>query len=492
MENLFESFRKYTEANALIADKATHIVVGVSGGADSVCLLLLLKKLADERGKKDSVKCSLRLTAVHINHKLRGASADNDQAFVEGLCENLRIPCMVYAEDVAARAKKEGLSTEEAGRKTRYEKFEETALGIASESGTDDVKIAVAHHKDDNTETIIFNMIRGSSLRGISGMKAKSEEGKIELIRPLLFAGRSEIEEYLALQKQEYVVDETNSDIDISRNAIRHIILPEMKKLNPQAAEHILKMAESVKKADEYLEEEADKAFEEACIKNETDDYALKTNCLKKLKPVIAKKVIYRAIAAANKGASDISGVHVNDVEKLIRLSAGKKISLPGGVTAVRENDGIVFKKNNECEKEKGFDKIRIPLDFENGKKVIKLSGGAVLTLEKISVNKANFAELIEKNLYTKAFDYDKISGSLFWETRKNGDKISLKNGTKNLNRVFTDAKVPKSERDKIPVLKDENEVLWIVGMRIGERYKINEKTKIALRAQISGGQYSG
>ena len=495
MENLFELFKKYAEENALIGEKRTHIVAGVSGGADSVCLLLLLKKLADERAERNLQKCALELTAVHINHNIRGESADKDQAFVEGLCKKLGVSCVVYSEDVVARAKKQGLSTEEAGRKTRYEKFEETASKTAEKNPEDDVKIAVAHHRDDNAETIIFNMIRGSALKGISGMKAKSEEGKIEIIRPLLFAQRQDIEEYLALQGQEYVQDETNTDTDISRNAVRHIIIPEMQRINPRAVEHILRAAESVRAADEYLETQAGKAFEQACIeyRKETDGcLALRTECLKELNPVIAEKVIYNAIVKARGAAADITKVHVADVEKLIWLSNGKSINLPGKMQAFRENDEIVFKKNIETDESRGFDEIQIPLDFENGKKIVKLPDGAVLTLEKISVNQANFAELIEKNLYTKAFDYDKISGSLFWGTRKNGDKISLKNGTKNLSRIFTDGKVSKSERDKIPILKDENEILWIVGMRIGEKYKITEKTKNALKVKISGGQYSG
>ena len=522
MERMFESFANYIEEKKLIKrGEESHIVIGVSGGADSVCMPVLMKRFCDEMHPEYDV----HITAVHINHNIRGKSAENDQAFVEKLCGKMDVPCIVFSEDVVGAANEQGLSVEEAGRKIRYEKFRETAAQIAKKNPKDTVKIAVAHHKDDNAETIIFNLLRGSNLKGISGMKAKSYEKGFEIIRPLLFAGRSDIEAYLNEIGADYVTDETNADTEISRNRIRLEIIPEMKRINPQAVEHIVKAAESVNAAEEYLEEETEKAFEEAIIceaenaeagrkcckeeadcssdkdknlykKNEQCRFRLNAEYLKGLKPIIAERVIYKAITKAAGGAHDISYVHVNDVKKLLAMQTGKRIDLPQNVTAVKENNELVFYKNKEkCAENKyvnEFSDIKINLDTLDEKQTIKLPGGSQMTLEKISVNKANFDELIFKNLYTKTFDYDKISGSLFLGTRKNGDKISLKNGMKNLNRIFVDEKIPQAERDRILVLKDEKEILWIVGMRIGEKYKITENTKTALRVQIAGEQQNG
>ena len=204
-----------------MTDRGDGVLAAVSGGADSVCLLLLLCELAAELG--------IHVSAFHMNHGIRGAEADRDERFVEKLCGRMGVPLTVVHEKVGSYAADHGLSTEEAGRILRYRHLKETAekYGCA--------KIAVAHHEDDDAETVLLNLFRGSGLPGLSGIRPVREE----IIRPLLCVSRKEIEEYLTSREHSWCEDSTNKENDYTRNKIRHKILPLMVEINEQAAKMI-------------------------------------------------------------------------------------------------------------------------------------------------------------------------------------------------------------------------------------------------------------
>ena len=218
------------------------VLAGVSGGADSVCLLLMLLEYRKH--------CDFFLEAVHVEHGIRGDASRRDAAFVKRLCEKRGVCCRIYPVDVPAYAKGHGLGVEEAARKLRYECFREAAEDYDGRP----VKIALAHHADDNAETMLFRLIRGSGLHGLYGMRpARRLAEGVTVIRPLLGMERAEIEAYLEAQGQPYCRDATNEDTDYSRNRIRHKVMPELKAVNTGAVHHMMQSAQMLRELSDCL-----------------------------------------------------------------------------------------------------------------------------------------------------------------------------------------------------------------------------------------------
>lgn len=352
------------------------VIIGLSGGADSVCLFLLLNKIRQDIG--------FNIHAVHVNHCIRGESADSDELFSKELCERYNVPFRSYHIDVKSLAIKNGLTLEEAGRNARYEVFSNYVkeLRVAEQKEADhsnqveaykNVKIAVAHHMDDQAETVIFNMSRGSGLKGMSGMSPVSErktaEEKISIIRPLLCITKEEILKYLESIKQDYCTDETNAENDYSRNQIRNIIVPGLLEIQPRTSEHISKMAEDVRMALEYIDDEIKKLYESAVIVgedtinpeesvNETNNESksleerhsscikVRVKDIKDLNPFIAKELIICVLRNMISTYKDITKTHINDVYGLLTKGRGKRIILPYKITVEKEKEYIVFKRD--------------------------------------------------------------------------------------------------------------------------------------------------
>ena len=486
-EDAFYAFVKEHD----MVQKNEKIAVGVSGGADSVCLLFLLKRL--------SLRLSFEITAVHVNHMIRGGEAQRDEDFVKQLCGELGIDCKCVRADVPLLASSEKTGLEEAGRRARYKAFEEAAENLAG-SGGKKAKIAVAHHKDDNVETFLLNLIRGSDIKGLSGMKPVSERGGLTIIRPLLFMSRSEIEEYLKENSVPYILDSTNLSDDYARNRIRNIIIPELIKINSGAAEHINETALIMDTFSDYYGKSTDAAFKENVTVNE-GEAQIDIGGLAVLEPLMRRSVVYNAIGAVSGTLKDIGRVHVREVLSLTEKQTGKSINLPYGLKAQRSYGKIIIRKLSETSgaeapKEEnpaqGKEKISLSLKEipEGGKLCFCLEGGAVISFETAAVNDANRKGITAKNKYTKAFDYDIIKGTLVLGKPQGNEKITFSGGAKTVKKYFTDEKIPAGQRERIPVLKDEQGVLWIVGFRIGERYKITDKTGKALIVSVCGGEY--
>lgn len=315
----------YIEANNMIK-KGDNIIVGVSGGGDSVCLFLILKEL--------SLKVGFNLFAVHVNHGIRGITATRDELFSKALCDREGVSCEVYHLDVVEKARVEKLTIEEAGRKARYEVFEKES------KEHNNAKIAVAHHINDQAETVLFNMIRGSGLKGMGGILPVRDN----IIRPLLCVTKEEILKYLNEKGEAYCTDETNEDDLYSRNSIRNNVINTLEKIQPESVTHIANTAAELREAQEFIEDVAQNLFNENVTKSE-EGYFINVKSLKNEKPIILRYIIIFTMQQLIEEWKDITRIHINDVLSLKEKGRGKEIHLPKGLIAKRVTDGILIYK---------------------------------------------------------------------------------------------------------------------------------------------------
>ena len=431
------------------------IVLGLSGGADSVCLFHLLRTLGYD------------LEAVHVHHGIRGAQADRDEAFVKELCESYSIPIHGFYFDVPAISKERHLSLEEAGRMVRRKAFSEVKESCSANY------IALAHHGNDRAETFLFHLSRGTGAKGLGSIQPVQGE----YIRPLLWAGRKEIEKYLKDNGFSYVEDETNRSEEYTRNKIRHQVLPVLEEINPKAVEHICGAADKLSAVSAYIDREAEKLCRLSTIMYQGEVKILKFAFFQGdevlLVPVLQKCVEYLAGSL-----SDFTQEHFQRVLKLFGMQTGKEVHLPKGIRAVRTYEGITMKFFSESGVQEA---VKI-----TGEGTYQYGG---LTFE-ISIEPWDERKMFPIKNYTKCFDYDKIKESLFLRTRKSGDflEIDREHRKKSLQDYMVNEKIPKEERDRVILLGSGNHILWVVGKRISEYYKITRETKRVLKVQVNGG----
>lgn len=431
-----------------------RIVVGVSGGADSVCLVLMLKELSNE------LNCSISI--VNVEHGIRGDESKNDSIFVEELATKLNIPFFGYSIDVPELARRKKQSLETAARNARYEAFEKATAEFGAN------KIAVAHNKNDNSETIIFNMVRGTSLTGIAGINPVNGQ----IIRPLLVLTREEIEYYLSEINAKYVTDSTNLETEYTRNKIRLQVMPHLTEINQEAINHINALGNDVKEYLELVNDIADKAFEKSVTQNETK-VSVNIPKLNQELPLIKREVIKRCIYKLSGACMDISRTNIQAVMDLMNSGTGKSVSLPYGIVVKTSYADLVFEKTAEESNDDSFCAV-----------VINVPGETITKTGRMITSFAGSVPLeIEKKEYTKLIDYDRIKNGLELRHRRSGDVLvtGKDGGHTKLKDYFINEKVPKDLRDKLLLLCDGNEVIWVVGMRLSEKYKISDKTKNVL-----------
>lgn len=450
----FESRVKiFIEENGML-QKGDRVTVGVSGGADSVCLIFVLMRLREEY--------DLSLSVVHVMHGIRGDEAVRDRDFVQALCQKYGLPFECIEKDVPAIASLNRMSIEEAGRMVRYEVFEN--------AGGD--RTAVAHNADDMAETVLFNLFRGSSIRGLSGIPAVS--GRI--IRPLLCMPRRQIEEYLKENGLEFVVDSTNFDNDYSRNKIRNIILPMAREVNFRAADHINGTAYDLQKTDEFLYGLTKKAYERYVSKS-AGSAGIDVKAAAELHEVILKRLIYMVIGELSGAKKDVSRVHVEDTVRLFSMQSGRKLSLIYGLSAQRCFDSVIIRKEDIPSFFDAEEKPEVPLSLIIEKGTKTLPGPVTVRARVIDAKDAKIKDLP----YTKWFDYDKMSDGVVFRTKKTGDVIGVRGGSKKVKDVLTEEKIPVWKRGSLYLLADGSNVLWIPGIRYSENCKVGEDTKKVL-----------
>lgn len=462
MNNFLNRIRLYIDEHHML-DAAEGIVVGLSGGADSVCLLRVLCSLAPLYGISTD-----NIVAVHVNHMIRGDEADCDESFAARLCESLNVSFEGYRKDITEYARELGSSVEEAGRIYRYECFNDAA----GKHGAD--KIAVAHNKNDMAETVIFNMIRGSGLKGMAGIPPVRDN----IIRPLLCVDRTQIEEYLAAISQDYRTDSTNLSTDYDRNKIRHVIIPCMENINKKAVSHICDAAYEASKSHSYIHSKAvSKLSDEKAVTANDNSVSLDIPTLYKMGPVLQEHAIFDAIFDVAGQKKDIGRKHIMSAVALIYQDTGKQIFLPYGIKVRRSYDKLIV---SEVSDEDCVYNIELGTD---GTYIIPKWGSLVAGLCK------NTHDYDIKKTYTKMVDYGKIKGNLCIRTPQDGDYIIInsKGNTKKLSRVFIDQKIDREKRDSWPVIACGNEVIWAIGLRYNEAYRIDDKTEQVLVLEYEG-----
>lgn len=455
---MLQKIKKFCQEEQLL-EQGCRVVVGVSGGADSVCLLRVLCLLREER--------QLLIQAVHIHHGIRADEADADMDYVKALCQAWDVPFRVFCEDVPQIAQRQHMSLEEAGRAVRYQAFE----NVRQELGYDTV--AVAHHMDDLAETVLMNMARGSGIRGAAGTRPARDK----IIRPLLCVRRLEIEQWLTKQGILWRNDSTNQEDLYFRNRVRHWMIPQLEQFgNTRAVEHIAEFAADLQETDAYFIKEAERILAEDILRTKQEQNiryevykcltpssaALSCEILKTQPRILSAYLIRQLISGLHGGLRDITRMHIDQIIALAWRNGGKEIMLPDGIRVYLEYDRVIFERHNETMAESDFSiAIRIFL--------------------------ADFTKKVPQNCCINWFDYDKIDRSIQLRCRRSGDRICVKTGgaSKKLKDYLIDAKMPLRVRDKWPMLAAGSRILWIPGYRMDEDVKVTQETKVIMEAEL-------
>lgn len=445
--------------------KGSKVLVAFSGGADSTALLFGLYTVADELG--------ICLGAFHLNHRIRGDEALRDELHCKDFCEKLKIPIVTENYDVPAYANGCGMSLEEAARKIRYDRL----IACCKGGGYD--CIATAHHADDNLETVIFRMARGTGLRGLCGIPAVRYEKGIKIVRPLLECSRDDIESFIINQGLSYVTDSTNSDGEYSRNRIRQFIIPELKKINPSVTSAVSRMTSQLVCDDQALETIS------ADVVHFPDEKSLPESLLR-------RRLIsgYYSFIRENGLGGMLETVHIEALSKLSRSGVlWSRISLPGGISAVKGRDGIHFEMDLMH-----TDRIRT---IPSKRKIFLSAGfnpipdsdgnpfgcGAVYLKPTDDENCGNDCQNLSLkikneiiNIYKLSIhisvNSDKLKDKVFVRQRADGDRIVCRGMTRRVKKLYQQKKISPSERDAIPVICDSDGILWIPGIAVRDGIK--------------------
>lgn len=436
--------------------RGDRILVALSGGADSVTLLHYLFICKDDMG--------ITVEAAHVNHMLRGQEADRDEMFCRSLCENMGIKLHVKKIDVRHIANEKGLSEELCGRNIRYNFFNE----IVNNS---EMKIATAHTLSDSIETMVFNLARGTGLKGLCGIPPVRKN----IIRPLINCFRCDIESYCKENNLDYVTDSTNLEDDYSRNFIRHNILPELKNINIEADKAIGRTIGWLREDENYLSSLADDMFNKIKIADNQYDIHDLIDCPIPIKRRVIAKIL-------NNSCGNISSEHILELENILNKTGW--VNLPKDLKA-RVKDGllIIMPQRENIKNSSGLNEhiIKPGESIQFDEKTI--------SLQNLSIKDYNFLKFINKKLFYNCFDCDMIYGDYKCRTRLDGDYYhpAKKGCGKSLKKLFNELKIPKEDRLKRLILSDNNGIIWVEGIGIDQRVKITEKTKNIVLINING-----
>ncbi len=430
-----------TDRNLNLLRGRRHILVGLSGGADSCALLRSLLEISDTFGYK--------ISAVHVNHGIREEEAQRDASFSENLCKKLSVDFYLETVNVPLISKETGESLETAARKARYGVFEK----ICRENDID--CIATAHTASDNAETVIFNLVRGSGLSGICGIPAKRMLGdsNIEIIRPLIYLTRGDIEEYLQALGQGFVTDSTNLETDCTRNFLRHEIIPKLKIINPSFENTVCSLVRNLAYDKEYLDSITQGFVSNDIFKLSMLPMALKTRAVKKL---------YEDYS----GLTMLESTHIESlICEIDACFAGEKnkscVSLPGKVRAVICSGVLSFETDKREKKQKSFE---YEIELSMGINAVPY-GSYVLFVtnnENVLPDVMNYMENVYKKYNTAFLYFDKIIDSLCARNRRNSDVFEFKGMNRKVKKLLSKAQISEFERNTIPFVTNGSEILYI------------------------------
>lgn len=440
----------FIKKNNLISP-GDSILIALSGGPDSVALFVILFELKR--------LLQVNLLAAHLNHSLRSRDSEEDQIFVENLCKKFSIPFYYKKVDVKKYAQEKKIGIEEAGRTLRYQFFEELMDKLNFQ------KIATGHTLDDAVETFFFNLVRGAGISGLTSIPIKRDK----IIRPILCLSKKEILEYLKLKKIKFRIDKTNLQDGYSRNYIRNKIIPKLRKINPNLLETIGRTIEQLTQIENLILSNFEKyknviELQHNCIIVRTEHNYLLSDFI--FIELLKRKII------------DVFGIslsyeNIQQILNLIKLEKGKLTKLPQKLIAIKESNSIYIVKKDDVKNV--YQKVIIGEE-------VNINGLNFLA-EEVKLNEVEFSR--DKTI--EYIDAEKISGELILRNWKEGDKL-LPIGFhayKKVSDILTDEKIPAYIKKKILVLCDEREIIWILGVRSSEKYKINENTKKVIKLRV-------
>jgi tRNA(Ile)-lysidine synthase len=451
IQKVKETIQKYSMIN-----RGERILVGLSGGPDSVCLLTILYELMGD--------FKIEIHASYIDHGLRDDETPREINFCKDLCARLNIPFHTRRVEVKEHVRLHGGNIQEVARDLRYSALAEIAENIKAQ------KIALGHNADDLTETVIMNLIRGSGMKGLTGIPPV--RGMI--IRPLIEVERREIEAYLNERGQSFLMDSSNLKDEYTRNYLRRNIIPHMKEINPSLINDICRMAEILRDEEAYLDLKTTKTLMRLISRKSDDTIELFLSPLETVETPILRRVLRRAVDAV-KGLRGISFANIEDIIQLIKKGeSGDRIYLPHGIRAIREYS--ILKITSRPVQRLGTYTLNPP--------------GTVLLKESGHIIEARIEPAIEKRPSGKneiILDADRMTFPLVIRARKDGDYFyPLGFGKrKKIHDFFIDEKVPRDERDTVPIVVSGDDIVWVAGYRGDERYKVTEKTERYLRLII-------
>ena len=450
-----------------------RVLIGVSGGPDSVTLLNVLLSF-----KK---KYNLSFFVAHLDHMLRGEESDKDVNFVKNLAQELGLYCEVKSCNLKKIAQKEHLTLEEAAREYRYKFYLETAKKIKAN------KIALGHNADDQAETILMRFLRGSGLEGLMGIPPVRDK----IIRPLIECSREEIEEYCQEHKIGYRIDSSNKEVIYFRNKIRLELLPLLSKdYNKNIKDITLRLRNIVSEVSAYLDQETEFFFKKVAKRENLEKVIIDLKKFTSLHPALKRRIIRKSIKVVKGDLYSISFKHNSEILKLTEYQLGEKeIYLPDDIRVNKIYNKIIIYKKRISKNQ--IDEIPATWEYNiliPGKTEIKS-----LNIE-VEIKILDSAD-IKPSLYLKRkkskrefIDYNKVKLPFKLRNRRSGDKfcpLKMK-GFKKVKDFFIDNKIPKSHRDLIPLLVDgEDKIIWIVGMRLDNRVKVDSNTKKVLSVKI-------
>jgi len=453
-----------------------RVLLGVSGGPDSVTLLNVLLSL-----KK---RYNLSFFIAHLDHMLRGEESDEDVIFVKKLAQELGLPCEVKSCNLTEITQKEHLTLEEAARKYRYKFYSESAKKFKAN------KIALGHNADDQVETVLMRFLRGTGLEGLMGIPPV--RGKI--IRPLIECSREDIEEYCKEKKIKYRLDSSNKKVIYFRNKIRLELLPLLSQgYNKNIKDIMLRLRSIISEVSVYLNQETELLFKEVARQESPEIIIIDLKKFTPLSLALKRRIIRKSIEVVKGNLYSISFRHNNEILELTEHQLGEKeIYLPDNLRVRKSYNKIMIYKKRISQGQ--AERIPIPWEYDiliPGKTEIKPLG------IKVEIKKLNSADIKSSLYFTRKkskgeflefIDYNKVKLPIKLRNRRSGDKfypLKMK-GLKKVKDFFIDNKIPKSHRDLIPILVDnKDQIIWIVGMRLADRVKINSDTKKVLCIKI-------
>lgn len=474
--NMLQKIKAAIEIHSLIPEGG-KVLIGLSGGADSIFLTEMLSEISND---------SFSICAAHFNHGIRGVEADEDEAFVLNYCANKNIPLLIERANILSYAEKNMLSIETAARLLRYDFLERSRKSLECDV------IATAHHADDNVESILLHLFRGSGSKGLIGMEYKRER----IIRPLLNVWRSEIEKFLFERNINYRTDRTNLIAEGSRNILRLEILPLIQKnINPSVKEVILRCSSLIREDELYFKELTESAFMD-CIEgyknfdiDQDNEIKLSIEKLKELSHPILTRLIKYALSKVGV-VVDIERVHVNSIIELMYSQSGASLDLPRSKARV-SFDKLILSRIEQGERRtstNGAENKTLYLKItEENMENFALNKGKIET--DIGVFHISFVKFddIEFNRDISYLDYDKITFPIEIRTRRNGDRFLPINapGECKLKDYFIARKVDRNERDFIPLIVSQNKIAAIAGFTISEDFKVDKSSKRILEIKF-------